>query len=220
MTMPVTGVIFDCDGTLLDSAQAWLHTQNELTRRARVELTPEEVDTICALTIPETGIFFHDRFGLGSSAEEVVDVINDSMRVFYATEVQARKDALIWVKSLTERGIPCSVASSTPQSLLQVGLQKTGFTPYLHAIVSVDDAGASKREPAVYDFARELMGTPKETTWVFEDSAYALHTLQKAGYPSVGIYDSDLAGTLEELALANIVIKEFSDLEITSFLGL
>ena len=49
--------------------------------------------------------------------------------------------------------------------------------------------GASKREPAVYDRAREAMGTEKALTWGFEDALYAMDTLVKAGYPVFGLYD-------------------------------
>lgn len=66
-------------------------------------------------------------------------------------------------------------------------------------VASVDDVSSSKREPKVYDHTRRLMGTPLETTWGFEDSAYALRTLRGAGYRTVGIYDRDDAGTHEEL---------------------
>lgn len=217
--MQVTGVIFDCDGTLLDSGEAWLSCQNSITSLGGIELTEEEVDTVCALTIPETGEFFHHQFGIASSPEEVVDIIYESMGHHYQEQAVAKPGALDFVKALAVKGIVCSVASSTPRPLLEIGLAQTGFAPYLKAIVSVDDAGASKREPAVYDLARSFMGTEKETTWVFEDSVYALRTLIKAGYHTVGIYDDDVAGTLEELSIADITIQAFSELDPATFIS-
>ena len=56
-------------------------------------------------------------------------------------------------------------------------------------IISVDEVGASKREPTIYHHAREVMGTDKALTWGFEDSLYAMDTLEKAGYPVLGLYD-------------------------------
>ena len=84
----------------------------------------------------------------------------------------------------------------------------------------MDDVSSSKREPKVYDHTRSLMGTPLETTWGFEDSAYALRTLRGAGYRTVGIYDRDDAGTHEELrANADVVIDSFEELDAETFIG-
>ena len=159
------GVIFDCDGTLIDSMMVWRETEAGLARRANVTLTAAEIDALTAMTIPECGAFFHERFGLGSSGDEVVAMMDELMLEFYRERALARPGALEFVQALAERGVRMSVASSSPQPYLQAGLERCGFAPYLDAIVSVDDVGASKREPAVYDHAREAMGTPLAATW-------------------------------------------------------
>ena len=71
------------------------------------------------------------------------------------------------------------------------GAKATGIADYFCAIISVDAVGASKREPAVYNYAREVMGTDRPFTWGFEDSLYAMDTLVKAGYPVFGLYDEE-----------------------------
>lgn len=207
------GVIFDCDGTLLDSIGVWHEVESNLACRANAQLSRAEVDELTTLTIPEVGAFFHERYGLGESAADVVEMIDASMLDFYQNRAEARPGALAFVQALAERGVVMSVASSSPQAYLQAGLAHTGFLPYLCAVVSVDEVGKSKREPAVFDRAREIMGTAREATWGFEDSTYALRTLRDAGYPTVGIYDCDESGTWEDLsATATHAIKSFEHL--------
>ena len=46
------GVIFDCDGTLIDSMMVWRETEAGLARRANVTLTAAEIDALTAMTIP------------------------------------------------------------------------------------------------------------------------------------------------------------------------
>lgn len=214
------GIVFDCDGTLLDSLGMWAELDRELSRRAGCEFSKADRDTITTLTIPEMGTFMHERFGLGESAEDVVRMMDDFLLDYYRTQVRERPGALAFVRVLHERGVAMSVASSSPQAYLQAGLAHAGFTPYLTAIVSVDDVGASKREPVVYDHARELMGTPLESTWVFEDAAYALRTVRAAGYQAVGIYggESSSMETLE--SLANGVITSYENFSPEEFLKL
>lgn len=209
------GVVFDCDGTLLDSIGVWHEAEAELFRRAGAECTPEDHAHLVTLTLPETGAFFHERFGLGTSVNDVLAMMDDLLLGFYRTKAVARAGALDLVKRLAANGVPMSVASSSPQSYLRAGLEGTGFAPYLSAIVSVDDAGASKREPAVYDLAREALGTDRANTWGFEDSLYAVRTLKRAGYPVVGVYDCDESGTFADLSKeADLAIRDFSELSI------
>lgn len=214
------GVIFDCDGTLIDSMTVWRELEANLARRAGVELSAADTDELTTLTIPECGAFFYDRFGLGTSGEDVEGMIHEFMLTFYGTRAEARPGSLDLVKGLAAQGVRMSVASSSPQALLQAGLEHTGFAPYLDAIVSVDDVGKSKREPAVFDRARELMGTPKATTWGVEDSVYAVQTLTRAGYPTLGIYDCDISGTLAELEqAATHAISTFEDIDAEQFIA-
>ena len=65
-------MIFDCDGTLLDSMRVWREAETELARRANVTLSAADTDALTAMTIPECGAFFHERFGLGASGDEVI----------------------------------------------------------------------------------------------------------------------------------------------------
>ena len=212
------GVIFDCDGTLLDSMDVWREVEDELARRAGAQLTDADKDELTTLNIPEAGAFFHDRFGLGDSGEDVVRMMDELMLDYYRNRSHERPGALAFVRGLVARGVRVSVASSSPQAYLQAGLAHAGFAPYFDIVASVDDVKSSKRVPKVYDHVRELMGTPLETTWGFEDSAYALRTLSDAGYRTVGIYDRDDAGTHEELtALADLVIDSFEELDAQTF---
>lgn len=214
------GVIFDCDGTLLDSMKVWREAEGELARRAGVTLSAAETDALTSMTIPECGSFFHERFGLGASSDEVVAMMDELMLEFYRECALARPGALAFVQGLAERGVRMSVASSSPQPYLQAGLERCGFAPYFDAIVSVDDVGASKREPAVYDRAREVMGTPLATTWGVEDSVYAVGTLTAAGYRTLGIYDCDISGTREALRdAAERFVESFKGFDVETFIG-
>ena len=215
------GVIFDCDGTLIDSMEAWRALEEDLARRAGRPFTREDADALTVRTIPECGEYVHEKFGLGECSADVERMINDFMFDFYSTRAQLRPGALAFIEGLASQGVRMTVASSTPQPLLEAGLAHVGVTPFLDAIVSVDVVGKSKREPAVYDHARAIMGTALEYTWGFEDAIYAVDTLVRGGYKTVGIYDNDLSATYEQLeARATIAIREFSDLSVDRFLEL
>ena len=212
------GVIFDCDGTLLDSMGVWREMESEFARRAGGELSPADKELLTTLTTPEAGRFFHEKFGLGASPQDVVRMVGEYMMEFYSTRAKARPGALAFVRALFERGVRLSVASSSPMPYLLAGLSHTDFLPLFDAVVSVDDVGKPKREPAVYDRARHLMGTDLSLTWGVEDAFYAIGTLKRAGYHTLAIYDCDMSGTYEALAFAaERVVRDFRELDPDGF---
>lgn len=221
MQKKTIGVIFDCDGTLLDSMGAWREMESEFAHRAGGELSPADIDLLTTLTTPEAGRFFHEKFGLGSSADDVVAMVNEYMVECYSERSVARPGALAFAKALFERGVRLSVASSSPVAFLHAGLSHTGFSPLLDAIVSVDEVGKPKREPDVFERARLLMGTDLAMTWGFEDSAYAVGTLKRAGFHALAVYDCDESGTYEDLsAAADKAIRSFLDIDADGFIEL
>lgn len=212
------GVIFDCDGTLLDSMGVWREMESEFARRAGGELSPADKELLATLTTPEAGRFFHEKFGLGASPQDVVRMVGEYMMEFYSTRAKARPGALAFVRALFERGVRLSVASSSPMPYLLTGLSHTDFLPLFDAVVSVDDVGKPKREPAVYDRARHLMGTDLSLTWGVEDALYAIGTLKRAGYHTLAVYDCDMSGTYEALAFAaERVVRDFRELDPDGF---
>ncbi len=214
------GVIFDCDGTLVDSMGAWHDVDRTLAAEAGIEITEADADAITTMSLPEASAYLHEQCGLGNSSEEVLDMIFERMRAFYANEVEARPGALEFVQALAERGVPMAVASSTPADMLAICVERCGFAPYMKAVVSVDDLQTSKREPAIYDHARSFLGTDRAHTWGFEDAAYALDTLRGAGYRAGAIYDNDISGTREELIeRADFLLSSWEDLGPDEFLA-
>lgn len=215
------GVIFDCDGTLVDSMSAWRALEEDLAARAGREFTREDADALTVRTIPECGEYVHEKFGLGETPADVERMINDFMFDYYSGRVEARPGAAEFVRALAARGVRMGVASSTPQRLLDACFAHVGLASFFADIVSVDRVGASKRQPVVYDYVRDVLGTDLPFTWGFEDALYAVQTLRRAGYSVVGIYDDDLAGRFEDLkAEATLAIRSFSELSADDFLVL
>lgn len=213
------GVIFDCDGTLLDSMSVWHDMDQRLAERAGVDFAPEDAEYMTSRNIYECGDYLHDKYGMGTSGADVVDIINTYMMEFYKHKAVPRPGAMEFVRGLYELGVPMSVASSTVPELLRQGLETAGLLPYFRAVVSVDDVGSSKREPAVYDMARAPLGTTREQTWGFEDAFYAVHTLRSSGYRVCGIYGDDISGSAEDLEReSDLFITDFTDITPTVFL--
>lgn len=120
----IDSVIFDCDGTLLDSMPAWHALQERFAQKAGIALNPMQLVRLNANTLPETAAFFHRECGLGSSVEEVLDDAYQILLSEYRDNVLARSGAVELARRLSGDGVKLAVASSSPVDFLQVGLER------------------------------------------------------------------------------------------------
>lgn len=207
------GVIFDCDGTLLDTIDAWHEVEDRLLADAGITLSKAERDELSSLTLDEAGVFFCERFDGVDTPEQVRELIVEHLLDYYRTRSAPVPGAEAFAARLHRRGVPMAVLSSSPQSFLQAGLGRTGLPDVLRAIVSVDDVEGSKRDRATYHHVCGLLGTAPGDTWFFDDSWYALKAAREAGLRTVGVFSSDNCGTHEELArYSERVIEDFTEL--------
>lgn len=212
--------IFDCDGTLLDTIGAWHDAEMALVEEVGVTLSKEQRDELNALTLEEASAFFHERFGIRGSAQEVMQAILDLLDVFYRTRSQANPGAFEFVRALAESGVPMCVLSSSPHAFIQSGLERAGLLPYMQRAISVEDLGMTKRDVATYAHVCSEFGVEPGETWFFDDSWYALETAREAGCKTVGVYSTDACGTHDELGrYSHMVIDTFEGLDPALFLG-
>ncbi|MGN0301670.1 MAG: HAD family hydrolase [Anaerotardibacter sp.] len=219
----VTGLIFDCDGTILDSMPAWHSMEKELARRAEIPLTPALQDELNANTLEQTVSFFHEVGGLGVSFEELH---KETLSLLARCYVSSRMKPGIagFLREAAKRDIPMVVASSSPSSIIEIGLKSTGLLHFFKSIVSASDMHASKRNPEVIEEAFSRLGIETQNkglseegvrkgVWGVEDSVYSLKIFSQQGFNTIGIYDSDIAGTFSQLTkTATVAVKSYDEI--------
>ena len=206
-------VVFDCDGTLLRSMDVWHAMESGLARQAGIRLDPQQVEQLNANTLSQTVAFFHDRYGVGKSRDELFADAFALLLAGYRERVAARAGASDLALALRSRGLLLAVASSSPRVFLEAGLGRAGMLDLFDLVVSAEDEGASKRDPRFFLRLADRLGASPDAIWGIDDSVYAIRAMDEAGYSTVGIYDTDEAGTFEELRLAaHRAVREFAEL--------
>lgn len=214
------GFIFDCDGTLMDTIDAWHEAENKLMAEAGISLTKEERDELNSLTLDEAGNWFYEKFDVLESPEQVRQLIFDHMLDYYRTQAELNPGVQQFVDELEAAQVPMAILSSSPQDFLQAGLDRVGMTHTFDAVVSVDDLGTTKRDVATYHALCEQLGSDPALTWFFDDSWYALKTAQEAGLRVVGVFSKNECGTHNELArYSEHVIDDFTGLTLAGLVG-
>ena len=213
-----SGLIFDCDGVLLDSIHAWHEVDARLAREAGIEFTPEDRAALNASTLGEAAVYFHEHIGVGESVDAVHGIIDGYLLEFYQTSVEANPGALAFVQAARIAGVPLCVLSSSPQRYLQAGLGRAGFLDLIDTVLSAEELPAKKRDPKLYPQVCAMIGSDLEHTWLFDDSRYAIETAHVAGLHTVGVFSADECGSHERLgAFSDLVIDSFEELPFAVF---
>ena len=214
----IDSVIFDCDGTLLDSMPAWHALQERFAQKVGIALNPMQLVRLNANTLPETAAFFHRECGLGSSVEEVLDDAHQILLSEYRDNVLARNGAVELARRLSGDGVKLAVASSSPVDFLQAGLERAGIFDLFDVVASAEGEGRTKSDPQFSASVAFRLGANPANSWCVDDSAYALGAMAQVGFMTLGIYDSDNAGTKEDLReAADSFISGFEELDYECF---
>ena len=191
--MDIKGAIFDMDGTLVDSLSFWEYFYKAVGVKYGVgeNFCPDEsVERIIRTSTFKQGMaLMHRACGIGNSADELE---NDAITIcadFYKKIVTVKDGVLEFLEYCLDKGVKMCVASATQKDLLNIVVERFGFDRYFSAVISCGDIGKGKEHPDVFLAALEHLGTPIESTYVFEDSVVAVETAVKAGFGTVGIYD-------------------------------
>ena len=185
----IQGAIFDADGTLLDSMGMWDTVGERYLISQGVRPPAGLREDLFPLSLAQCAVYLKDRFALPLAPSAIEAGINGVIRSFYAGEVVAKAGVLDFLRGLKAKGVPLYLATATDREVITKGLERTGILPLLDGLVTCGDLGVNKSTPAIYDAARDALGTRTEETWVFEDAVHAATTARRAGYPIAGVYD-------------------------------
>lgn len=190
--MKIKGAIFDMDGTFIDSLGGW----DELWEWGGKKYlgiegyrAPAETDkAVRTMMLYDAMTYIHEHCGFGP-AEELVQHLNETLPQLYKTSFNIKNGAREFIRHLYENGVKICLASATEKQYINIVMERHDLRKYFTAELTCADVGRGKEYPDVFEAALNVLGTPKEETFVFEDSYVALETAAKAGFPTVGIFD-------------------------------
>ncbi len=220
--MSIAGAIFDLDGTLVDSQTQWRRAvtgalEGRGLGAAEADRAFEESDS---LALGDKCAWLHDNLGMGASAQELYAEVFERMRAAYEHEVAALPGAGKFLRDLAGAGVRLAIASSTPRPLVDAALAGQGLDGLFEVIVTGEQVARSKEFPDIYLAALEALGTPRESTWVFEDAPYGLRSAREAGLKTVCLFGAghrEGRGSDEDslAALADVFVHGYAELSLS-----
>ena len=187
--MGITGAIFDCDGTLVDSMPMWHNVVVQLLRDYGVPNVEHVYEVTEPLSLGEMCEAFHSQYGVPLPGEQILAEVKRRVREAYRTTVPLIPGCGEFLRSLRDAGVRMIVASSTTVPEVRVALAAHGIEDCFDDVICAGDVGRSKDYPDVYLEALRRLGTDVQTTWLFEDAPFGLRTARRVGLRTVCIYN-------------------------------
>ena len=198
-------IIFDMDGTLVDSMSYWRNLAKEyLNLKGITEIPAAIIEQIKPMTMTESAALFIREFGLDGTPESVAEEMNELMNVHYYKDIPLKKGVDDYLKGLKDSGKTMCVASATAVPLMEACLERLGIRGYFSFLLSCETVGVGKSRPDVYFEAAKRLGAAPEEIAVYEDALYAARTAKEAGFYVIGVYDESSAAKWGE-------VKKISD---------
>ena len=183
------GIIFDVDGTLLDSMGMWSELDRTFLRENGIEPPDGISDIVKTMTVEASSAYFVERFRLNMTPENVKKRVEALAAAAYREQLPLKTGAKEFLAAADRRGIPMAVASANYPALLDAAFRRLGIDGYFQTVLTPDEPLAGKHEPDIYLEAARLLGTDPAETAVIEDALHAAETAKAAGFYTVGFRD-------------------------------
>lgn len=214
--MKISGAIFDVDDTLIHSEWVWDGIPEKLLKRYGKTPEPELDNKLRTLNTVQIGEYFKEHYFQNSfrSANSIVLEFGLMGAPYYFFKVPLKPGAKELVKQLHKDGVKMMILSANTTILVKAALLRTGLLPYFDIFLCGSDPENAKDNPKAFENARTILGTPKEETFVFEDSLYAIETARSAGFPCVAIKgEKHTPETIEKLeTITEFCVSDFRDI--------
>ncbi|MDU7164249.1 MAG: HAD family hydrolase [Anaerococcus vaginalis] len=182
-------LLFDCDGTILDSMYIWFEPINRLLDEYNYKLTTKDKGEIEALAFSDTIKWLNKNVCTDKSEEEVLNYFSKTIYDAYKNYLLPKKGAGEILKKLKNDGYDMCICSSTDKFHLKNALKRLSLFDLFDFILTPDKFPYKKSEDEYWQKALDNYKVDAKDAVLFDDALYAIKAAKKVGIKTVGIKD-------------------------------
>ena len=185
--MPITALVFDFDGLLMDTESTMLASWRYEWRQHQLELAAD------GFFAEHGGDVSEQRYAqLASAVGPGYDqAASHARRIAHRDQLNAALDLepgiRAWLDQADELGLRLAVASSSPRAWVTRLLDQAGQLARFASVVCGDEVEQVKPDPGVYLLALAQLGVPPEQAVAFEDTPHGVAAAKGAGLRCVAV---------------------------------
>lgn len=208
----IEAVIFDLDGTLVDSMWMWGDIDIEYLEKHHCQLPDDLEDTIAGMSFSEVSAYFKKRFNIPDSVESIQNEWIEMARDKYINEAMLKPGVTNFIKYLKNHNIKMGIATSNSRELVKEVLVARDIEDAFMEIHTSCEVQSGKPAPDIYLLVAKLLEVSPDKCLVFEDIPMGITAGKLAGMKTCAVQD-DFSNHQEEekRELADYYIKSFDE---------
>ncbi|GHA16870.1 HAD family hydrolase [Streptomyces purpurascens] len=201
-------VIFDLDGTLVDSEPNYYEAGRQtLAEHGVPDFSWADHERYVGISTQETVADWRERYGLRASVEELFTVKNRRYLELARSSTRAYPEMRRFVERLAAEDVPMAVASGSSPEAIEAVLSGTGLDASLRTVVSADEVAHGKPAPDVFLEAARRLGADPAGCVVLEDAAPGAAAAHAAGMRCIAIPYVPTQADAPEFATAGLLLR-------------
>ncbi len=206
-------IIFDLDGTLVDSMWIWKAIDIEYLGRYNIALPPDLQAKIEGMSFDETAIYFKQEFAIPNTLDEIKNTWNEMAMDYYLTKVNLKEGVHELLEYCKDNNIKLGIATSNSKELMTAIAKVHELDQYFDCIMTGSDILKGKPAPDIYLTVASKLQTHPSKCLVFEDIVPGIMAGKNAGMTVCAVedvYSADKRKQKQEYA--DYYIESYKDL--------
>ncbi|MFF2327216.1 MULTISPECIES: HAD family hydrolase [unclassified Streptomyces] len=179
-------IVFDCDGTLMDTERHWQNARNHVFREFGLRPPYGFAERAKGVHYIECGSLMAQETGKPELTDAMTHSLKRHFTALVADDPVAMPGAAALVR-LTARHLPLAVASNCPLDVVEFCLERAALLRHFEHIVVAGDALKPKPHPDVYAAAVLACGVHPQDALAVEDSVTGIEAAHSAGLRVLGV---------------------------------
>lgn len=206
-------VIFDLDGTLIDSTSLWADIDREFFARRNMEVPPEYGKEIAHLGLSTGAKFTIEKYLPNEKEEDIINEWHQMSVEAYKYHIPLKEHVIELLELLKKLGVKLAAATANSRELYEPCLTRLDIYKYFEIVMDVNSCENGKNSPEIYDKIARHFGFDRNQVAIAEDMLTSLMTAYNNGYISIGIYDKNsVVDRKENEKYSHIYIDDYRDL--------
>lgn len=213
MLQNIDAVIFDLDGSLVDSMWMWRAIDVEYLGKFGIPLPEDLQSEIEGMSFSETAVYFKERFSIPDSLEQIKSDWNRMAWDKYLYEVPLKPGIPTFLENCRKEGILLGIATSNSRELVENIAGVHQLKDYFSCIMTGCDVKKGKPAPDIYLAVADNLQVSPDRCLVFEDIVPGIQAGKNAGMRVCAVEDEySICDRERKQALADYYIDDYCHL--------
>ena len=189
MLKDIKAVIFDLDGTLVDSMWIWKQVDIDYLEKHGHPLPEDLQKDIEGMSFTETANYFKNRFNIKDSVEDIKAEWNAMALDLYTNKIQLKPYVWEMLEKFKAMGLPMGIGTSNSPELAGAVVKARGIDGFIEVVRTSCQVEKGKPAPDIFLKVAEDLNVAPEHCLVFEDTHAGVLAGKRAGMKVIAIYD-------------------------------